>query len=351
MKLSIVIEHALEDYAMLFPHRENVLDHIFCTIGNGYHWTPDGSVSNGSDEVSRVPRKKKATPRQRAEASFDRNREFHRDMLKRANKLLGESKTLKQYREEKIQEDVRREERDRPKPTHFYPLYGDGMRYALVQNVPDNVQQDCLDACYEVLDLVINMPPRDEDGLSKRVRDLVEKIGKGLPEDSKYKKLQDSARAKQRENMAGMEKQDEESKKEARRILKELDKRFPGRKARTGTQRATVPRRCDPSFYVTTQPLSKYDRDDTVELKFGTGRRVLKKYKGQTVRFTVNNYLDHEWGKKMRRLLLVPEGGGTKEAIVLEEAHRFECLMVDLFPVNRRPFAGWSTKCATIRKV
>lgn len=114
-----------------------------------------------------------------------------------------------------------------------------------------------------------------------------------------------------------------------------------------------VPSRCCPYFYLTEDDLNQFIIGDIVKVKFGDGSKVASKYKGKTIEFVVNNFLEHNWRRPTKRLALVPlEDGWTKgDVIILDDYDRFECLMIDLFPCNRRPFNGWRSKEVSIKKV
>ena len=328
MKLNALIQKCKDTFPTLYQHREDVLDHLYCTIGNGYAWRPDGTIGSDGVVEENYP---KCTLRQAVTEGVDQDggqliKMLHKRYVeKEGKKALSFAKFRKQYIDRRVAEEA-----NRPKRDYFYPLYSDGPRYALVQNVPDNVQQDYLDGAFEVLELVINMKGH-----------LTPTFKGGVEGDTLAAKMQERARAKAIENAKQQQKEDAKSREEAQRILKELEGRFPGRKALVGEQRVAVPRRCEPYFYLTDDDLNRFEIGDRVTLKFGEGFRVAKKYKGKRVNFTVNNFLEHNWRRQTRRLALIPEGGTDKDVLILDDADRFECLMIDLFACNRKPFAEW----------
>lgn len=114
-----------------------------------------------------------------------------------------------------------------------------------------------------------------------------------------------------------------------------------------------VPSRCCPYFYLTEDDLNQFIIGDIVKVKFRDGSKVASKYKGKTIEFVVNNFLEYNWRRPTKRLALVPlEDGWTKrDVLILDDYDRFECLMIDLFPCNRRPFNGWRSKEVSIKKV
>jgi len=113
------------------------------------------------------------------------------------------------------------------------------------------------------------------------------------------------------------------------------------------------PKGTEPFFYNTSDDTLKYDVGDLVEVTFGVGSRVPRRYKNQTVTFIVNNIKDYMWGHKIRKLALCPDKDNwtIKDILFIDTEFRFSCLMIDLFPENRRPFNGWRTKKVTLKKI
>lgn len=117
-----------------------------------------------------------------------------------------------------------------------------------------------------------------------------------------------------------------------------------------------IEERCEPFMYNTQDDLLQFEIGDIVEVKFGNENyRVKKEYVGRKLKFIVSNLLEYEWRLKTKRLALVPiekeEDFKTKDVLFLDAYDRFECLMIDLFPVNRRPYAGWKNKTVQIKKI
>jgi len=152
MKLNALIQKCKDTFPTLYQHREDVLDHLYCTIGNGYAWRPDGTIGSDGVVEENYP---KCTLRQAVTEGVDQDggqliKMLHKRYVeKEGKKALSFAKFRKQYIDRRVAEEA-----NRPKRDYFYPLYSDGPRYALVQNVPDNVQQDYLDGAFEVLECV-----------------------------------------------------------------------------------------------------------------------------------------------------------------------------------------------------
>lgn len=117
-----------------------------------------------------------------------------------------------------------------------------------------------------------------------------------------------------------------------------------------------IEERCEPYMYNTNDDLNVVEIGDVITLKFGRKKfRVKKEYSGKSRKFIVNNFLAHHWGRPTRRLALVPiekvDSFKKTDILFLDDTDRFECLMIDLFPSNRRPYAGWKNKTVKITKI
>jgi hypothetical protein len=112
---------------------------------------------------------------------------------------------------------------------------------------------------------------------------------------------------------------------------------------------------CEPYMYNTKSDTKKLNIGDVLDVKFKTGSRVKKEYAGKTVKFFVNNVLDYSFYSPYRRVALIPFSKKDKfsyiDALIVDEHNRFECLMIDLYPANRVPYAGWKNKEVTIKKL
>lgn len=111
--------------------------------------------------------------------------------------------------------------------------------------------------------------------------------------------------------------------------------------------------RCRPYMYTTYYDLSKIKIGDILTLKFGKKPyRVKREYVGKQIKFVVNNSLAYNKYRPTKRLALVPLDRRytftKKDVLFLDDADRFEGLMLDLFPSNRRPYAGWRNKTVEI---
>lgn len=55
MKLEHEIQYAFDKYSLLFKQRWQVLDHLFCVIGNGYEWLNGELVEKDIDKSGYTP--------------------------------------------------------------------------------------------------------------------------------------------------------------------------------------------------------------------------------------------------------------------------------------------------------
>lgn len=114
-----------------------------------------------------------------------------------------------------------------------------------------------------------------------------------------------------------------------------------------------IEKKCEPFMYNTYNDLTKIEIGNILTLEFGKKPyKVNKDYVGKEVKFIVNNFLEHNWRRPTRRLALIPldkvDNFTEKDVLFLDDGDRFNCLMIDLFPTNRRPYAGWKNKTVKI---
>ena len=113
--------------------------------------------------------------------------------------------------------------------------------------------------------------------------------------------------------------------------------------------------RCMPYMYNTDDDLCRIEIGDTITLQFGNKRYGVKKeYVGTKVKFIVNNFIEYTHRIKTRKLALIPvdkiNNFKEKDVLILDAKDRFECLMIDLFPCNRRHFAGWENRTVAVKE-
>lgn len=116
----------------------------------------------------------------------------------------------------------------------------------------------------------------------------------------------------------------------------------------------TPPNNCSQVQYNTYDKLVDLEIGDILDISFKEDRLVKKQYKGQTLPFVVHNYMKHNWRRDTKRLVLIPlaklDTFEDDDILYLDDADRFECLMIDLFPINRVPYRGWKNKTVTFKK-
>jgi len=112
---------------------------------------------------------------------------------------------------------------------------------------------------------------------------------------------------------------------------------------------------CEPFMYTSKYDMKTINIGDVIDVSFQNKTRVKKDYLGKTIRFFVNNILDYNFYSPYRRIAIVPldkfKKFTKKDVLIIDQTDRFDCLMIDLFPENRRPFAGWKNKIVKIKVV
>jgi hypothetical protein len=114
--------------------------------------------------------------------------------------------------------------------------------------------------------------------------------------------------------------------------------------------------RCEPYMYHTSNNLHSLKIGDVISATFTKKTsKVKKEYIGKTITFFVNNILDYNFYSSYRRIALIPLNKKDKfknsDVLIVDETNRFESLMIDLYPENRRPYAGWKNKKITFEKL
>lgn len=156
MKLELTIQSMFDEYPTLFKERSDCLDHLFCTIGNGYHWS-NGELCDNDDEGIDVKHLEsnlvngKAYQHNklslRAESQlYEEQRiaegwyeEYHK---KYPDEVIDNLKEIRQNTIMKMPDDVYHK-RPRDKRWSFY-LSGYCTQYAYLFNYPSNIKPDWL---------------------------------------------------------------------------------------------------------------------------------------------------------------------------------------------------------------
>lgn len=152
MNFNDTLKYDLAVYSSIFPNRAAVLNHLFCTNGNGYDWSSDGTLAGDHgglfNELVAIERYIGAG--------------LHKQPLEDAESIPEE--IIKNMRSFDIPADI--EERcAQTEFTHWYPM---SERYNSLEKLPDNIPADWLNAAWECANLVIATPI--EDGLDREVR-------------------------------------------------------------------------------------------------------------------------------------------------------------------------------------
>lgn len=139
MKIEELIEHNIKSFPTLFQRREQVLNHLYCTNGNGYKWCDGGlePVSIGGKLI--VESKKYETELDAAKRCAKEIYTPNGDPVKYWLRLNKEM----------------RNELKKP-PLYYYPL----CEFSKLCTIPDNVRPDYLDGAMEVINLILDLPIR-----------------------------------------------------------------------------------------------------------------------------------------------------------------------------------------------
>jgi len=161
MKLQKTIEECIRDYPSLYPSRSAVLDHLFCSYGNGYDWVNGELVDIFEEER-------------------DENKALWIDSLEKAQKEFEDAETdidryiigsLVEMYEEKVAEHrvIREEYMERASKEYVeerYTRWCPMCKYSGLVNFPDDIKPDWAagikEAAYAILAL-----PEEEWSMSK----------------------------------------------------------------------------------------------------------------------------------------------------------------------------------------
>ena len=133
MTLESTIQHSLLHYPDLYQARWQVLDHLFCVIGNGYEWR------NGVLVLKEKPKRPVAT--------YD-------NRIKDQDRFDKEHVHLAGYRGTKKQRISKMKTQDTARfmqPALFYPL----SEYSKMVTFPDDIKIDWLFGVLEICNLII----------------------------------------------------------------------------------------------------------------------------------------------------------------------------------------------------
>lgn len=163
MTLELTIQYLFNTYPGLFKDRSDCLDHLFCTIGNGFDWK-DGELVYGYDDFDKMDEAYLKTCLVDGKA-FQHNRlslraeaKYYMEDDKRVCKYPEDSELRHIYEEadkkylESLPDDVYHK-RPREKRWYFY-LGGYCEKHAYLFNYPEDIKPDWLagiEECKELL--------------------------------------------------------------------------------------------------------------------------------------------------------------------------------------------------------
>ena len=188
MNVELTIQDCFDNYPSLFKERADVLNHLFCTIGNGYDWVNGELVeyepSEGKDKILKARlvdgkafQHNKLSLRAESKLYEDERiaegwyEEWHR---RYPDDDIEKMKSVRQKTISKLPDDVYYKEPLRKKRWYFY-VNIPGREYidfcenfAFLFNYPDNIKPDWKDAIEECRGLLI------EDGFELPQRQIKE---------------------------------------------------------------------------------------------------------------------------------------------------------------------------------
>lgn len=130
MTAESTLQWMMDFYSDLFPTRQRCLDHLFCTIGNGYEWVNGELVCE--DQL---------TKRYEMKEQIVRAKAWHEDLYKQR---------------EKVELELAERNPDyKPNPLythHWYPLCKE---YSFLYNYPKNIKPDWLKLLNECKEMLI----------------------------------------------------------------------------------------------------------------------------------------------------------------------------------------------------
>lgn len=129
MRAEDTLQFMADFYPSVFPTRKHCLNHLFCTIGNGYRWVKGELVE---DDDKKCNRYRLVEPVEKAE--FDRERDW-----------------WARYR---LEREMHEETGKRINPDYFFEWSEPSREYSYIYRHPKNIQPDwkaLLEECRQML--------------------------------------------------------------------------------------------------------------------------------------------------------------------------------------------------------
>jgi hypothetical protein len=162
MTLEMTIQASFDLFPDLFQHREQVLDNLFCTIGNGYDWIDGELVEVCSDLDPVNPLGPDGKAKQYKVLTV---REHRLDMRQF---LIDTYNTTQDHWKQRLDELLEPTDRDdEPEyPTTFSsPIYPLCRRFSYMFNYPEDIKPDWLDGINEMYEILIKY--MDDEKITK----------------------------------------------------------------------------------------------------------------------------------------------------------------------------------------
>lgn len=160
MKLEEHIRLSILNYPTIFKNRSDVLDHLFCVIGNGYEWENGELVAADTNREATNKREAKKALTDWLSGTRERlGLDFDYEFSYRERKKPKESRVTFARRWMKVRwadayeaiEDIDNRVSETPDKS-FYPI----CEYSRMCTVPDDVREDWLSGVIECCQLVID---------------------------------------------------------------------------------------------------------------------------------------------------------------------------------------------------
>ena len=156
LKLEETIQTYFDNCSSAFQRREQALDHLFCTIGNGFEWVDGELVSNDEwktinplDENGKAKQYNIYTKGKHRKEEYDRIKSNPCTLELYNGFILNEDETLEQrFLEPKEDDDDLHEE-------VIHTVYPLSLKYSYLFNYPADIKPDWLEGIKETYEYII----------------------------------------------------------------------------------------------------------------------------------------------------------------------------------------------------
>lgn len=153
MQFEHEIQYCYDKYPSLFRRRWEVLNHLFCVIGNGFEWVNGELVEKGERKIKNYVPLLKDGEAYRSEESIreqvsKENKKMDEWIIKHNQEYekLGISHLINTWPGEKTEKEIAKTYN-----VEFYPL----SEYSAIFNIPEDIKPDWLEGIKEVVNLLL----------------------------------------------------------------------------------------------------------------------------------------------------------------------------------------------------